>query len=399
MTIDGFQKVPLGDIATFRNGKAIKPGEEGVYPAFGSNGRIGASEEALHDSGVIIGRVGAYCGSIQYSAGPFWASDNTIVAKPRKEKVSEKYLSYLLKSLDLNRHAGGSAQPLLTQSVLKDLTVSIPRLEVQQDIVSILSSFDDLVSNNSRRIEILEEIAKAIYREWFVNFRFPGHEDAEMVESKLGPIPEDWEVRPFEDLADLVKDSIRPTNHPGEEFDYYSFGAFDDGRRPEVERGEQIKSNKYLVHGGCVLLSKLNPRIPRVWRPPIDGQRRPITSTEFLVLIAGDRSSRSHLFELCRSTDFLERFKSLAGGTSTSHQRVKPDDLLQLPVVVPPRSLVREFTDCTSAIHALVDNLRERRDVLGEIRNLLLPKLVSGAIDVSELDIDTGDLPAWQESA
>jgi len=109
----------LGDVVRFGNGKAIKPGGTGGFPVYGSNGIIGGSDEFRHENGVVIGRVGAYCRSVIYCPTKFWASDNTLVAYPRSDSVDTKFLYYLLADAKLSRYAGGAAQPLVTQTVLK----------------------------------------------------------------------------------------------------------------------------------------------------------------------------------------------------------------------------------------------------------------------------------------
>ena len=134
------------------------------------------------------------------------ASDNTIVGQPKDASVDIRYIYYLLRELNLNRYAGGSAQPLLTQTVLRQVPISIPLFQTQRKIAAVLSAYDDLIENNTRRIKILEEMASVIYREWFVEFRFPGHEQVPMVESELGLIPWGWEIKR---LSDLVETSVR----------------------------------------------------------------------------------------------------------------------------------------------------------------------------------------------
>jgi type I restriction enzyme S subunit len=186
--------LPLGDVVRFGNGKAIKPGGTGIYPVYGSNGIIGGSNEFRHENGVVIGRVGAYCGSVVYCPTKFWASDNTLVAYPASESVDTKFLYYLLADANLSRYAGGAAQPLVTQTVLKQVEVTVPPLPIQRRIAGILSAYDELIENSQRRIKILEAMARALYREWFVHFRFPGHESVPRVPSPLGEIPQGWEV-------------------------------------------------------------------------------------------------------------------------------------------------------------------------------------------------------------
>ena len=121
-----FKSTLLGDVLKFFNGKSIKPGGDGEYPVYGSNGLIGQSDEYTHQNGLIIGRVGAYCGAIKYCKAHFWASDNTIVGQPKDTSFDIRYIYYLLKDLSLNHYAGGSAQPLLTQTVLRQVSTLVP---------------------------------------------------------------------------------------------------------------------------------------------------------------------------------------------------------------------------------------------------------------------------------
>ena len=107
----------LGEVVRFGSGKAIKPGAEGRYQVYGSNGIIGGCDEFRYENGVIIGRVGAYCGSVAYCSEKFWASDNTLVVFPASERFDTKFLFYLLTDAKLSRYAGGAAQPLVTQTV------------------------------------------------------------------------------------------------------------------------------------------------------------------------------------------------------------------------------------------------------------------------------------------
>jgi type I restriction enzyme S subunit len=266
----------------------------------------------------------------------------------------------------------------------------LPPLPTQRKIAAILSTYDDLIENNTRRIAILEDMAQAIYHEWFVNFRFPGHEGVRMVESELGPVPEGWEIVPFSMITKIERNGINPSQFGDETFAHYSIPAFDSGRMPFREKGMTIKSNKYLVLKESVLLSKLNPRIPRVWLPALEREHRGIASTEFLILIPKEPITRIFLFSLCSSQGFLGELENLASGTSTSHQRVKPDALLNLSVVLPPKSQVDGFSIIAAPTFNSARNLRHKNAYLRQTRDLLLPRLVSGELDVSELDIDIG---------
>ncbi len=145
------------------------------------------------------------------------------------------------------------------------LTVGIPDRYGQIAIGNILGTLDDKVELNRRMIQTLEDMTRLLYREWFVHFRFPGHEDVKLVDSDLGLIPEGWSQTCLADEIDLVRVNVKPFENPYEEFDHYSIPVFDSRKLPMCEFGMEIKSNKYLVASKCIMISKLNPRFPRVW--------------------------------------------------------------------------------------------------------------------------------------
>jgi type I restriction enzyme S subunit len=308
----------------------------------------------------------------------------TVLIRPDPRAVNPRFLHYWLLGPAAQHlmasQAAGATVPHLNVADIRDLDASdLPASRaVQAFAAGLLGAIDDLIENNRRRVEVLEEMARAIYREWFVHFRYPGPRGRH---SPLGPIPEGWAVRPLGDIANLDRTSVQPARSPGEVFDHYSIPAFDDGQLPVADAGSMIKSGKFLVTAPGVMVSKLNPRIERTWFAEPGVERRSVASTEFLVLRPG-----THL--MARSEPFQDRLRELSGGTSTSHQRAKPADFLGLEVLEPAAGPTDRITEATAAQLRLARDLRVRSRRLAAIRDLLLPKLVTGQIDVSSLDLD-----------
>ena len=173
MANSSFADVSLGDIADFRNGKAISPEKYtsgGKHPVFGSNGQIACSDEVLYpEPAIVIGRVGAYCGCVHYVPRASWVTDNAIVALPRVGN-DIRYLFYLLGSLELQRTAIGSAQPLMTQGGLKVVRTKAPPLAEQKAIAAVLGALDDKIELNRQMNATLEAMSRALFQSWFVDF-------------------------------------------------------------------------------------------------------------------------------------------------------------------------------------------------------------------------------------
>ena len=315
------------------------------------------------------------------------------ILKANQRFVEPHFLYYLLLSENrrLSDFAAGTAQKNLLLKDLRDFRVSIPSRSIQCRMAEILSAYDDLIENNTRRIQILEEMTRRIYEEWFVRFRFPGHENIRMIRTELGLIPDGWETGSLSRLTTLKRVNINPSRFANEDFDHFSIPAFDDRRLPAVELGNMIRSNKYLVYSGHILMSKLNPRIQRVWLVPEGGNRRKIASTEFLVLEAAGKFDPVFIYSLCTSDMFYRQFATLAFGTSTSHQRVKPEDLNTLKVLIPSPTVAKNFSDIANPIFEHVQCLITKNLSLTKSRDLLLPKLISGEINVSNFPEPVSD--------
>ncbi|WP_420619808.1 restriction endonuclease subunit S [Candidatus Poriferisocius sp.] len=400
MKSDDWASIPFEELVEFHDrhriplSKKERADRPGSFPYYGAQGIIDWVDDYIFDGRfLLIAEDGENLNSrkqpVAYMAeGQFWVNNHAHVVKAIEGVADDDFLRAYVEIHPLKGHITGAAQPKLSQASLKRLSVTAPPYPVQTQIGEAIRALDGLIEDNRRRIEILEEMARLLYREWFVHFRFPGHEDVELVDSDLGPIPEGWGHSCLADEIKLERENVKPYEYPDEEFDHYSIPAFDDRGLPTLELGAEIRSNKYLVAGACVMVSKLNPRFPRVWRVDrSDPARRAVASTEFLVLAKPLKWKLVYVYGLVTSTDFASSLAATAGGTSTSHQRVKPADVMNMAVVSPPSDLVLSYSDQVQPMLKLADNLMLQNEVLREARDLLLPRLVSGELDVSELDL------------
>jgi type I restriction enzyme S subunit len=238
-------------------------------------------------------------------------------------------------------------------------------------LADILTALDEKIGLHRQMNETLEALAQSLFKSWFVD----------VTQSAL---PKGWREGKVSDLATLSRDGLNPGEVPDETFDHYSLPAFDEGRTPKPERGDTIMSNKFIVPPACVMVSKLNPRIPRIWLPDLRGQNRAVCSTEFLVATPKPGVSREFLYCLFINESFVSVFTTMVTGTSGSHQRVRPESLLNMDTPIPPAPLIQKFTDTVAPmLKHISQNIHESR-TLAALRDALLPKLLSGELRVKE---------------
>lgn len=348
--------VKLGDHLDFSNGTTPPSrNPNGPFPVYGSNGPIGFADR--HNASgplIVLGRVGSYCGSVRYCDSDVWVTDNAVVCRA-KDPAETRYWYYALQSCRLNEHRAGSGQPLLTQRILRDISIPAVATHERRRIAAVLGALDDKIAANARVIKAAEDLMLAT------------------VESVTERVP----------LASLASRST--TFADPREFDdeiaHFGFEAYDGGAWPELVDARSVQSGKFLVRAPCVLFSKLNPRIPRVWNVVALPAEMALASTEFVVLtpIGVDTSA---LWSALRASEVSATLQQLVAGTSGSRQRIRPADLLALRV----RDARRLSVDAASTITTLGGLCHARRAEsarLAALRNQLLPVLMSGKVRVT----------------
>lgn len=300
----------------------------------------------------------------------------------------------------MNAWATTTVQATLNLKEIRQIPLPWPPKCQRSAITYILESLDDKIVLNRRMSETLKEIARALFKSWFVDFDpvrakaarrdtgllkeiadlFPN----KLVDSEIGEIPEGWEVGSLGDVVEQLRDSENPQDNPDALFMHYSIPAYDTDQQPIIERGEAILSLKFAVPQGTILLSKLNPEIERVWFVDVQPGDRAICSTEFLVLRPRPPFARAYTYCLMSSRELRLYLEGMVTGTSKSHQRVQPSSILGITVPKPPKHLLDQFEQL--AMSNLIKATACRREIknLAALRDTLLPKLVSGELRIKD---------------
>lgn len=366
----------LDQTLQFYNGKATHTHENGIFTVYGSNGPIGFSNEFNHEAAIILGRVGAYCGSVEVSDDKFWASDNTIVVKP-KPGQSLHYWYYLLKTLSLRSYAGGAAQPLLTHGILSDVKTKYHSDFHQQiAIASILSAYDDLKENNNRRIKLLEESARLLYQEWFIRLRFPGYEHTRIVDG----VPEGWEKVL---VSEAIEINPKTLLSDADEHWWVEMADLPINSMviQNVTKRDGRSGSKF--RNGDTLFARITPCLENGKTGFVNFMEEGEVgrgSTEFIVL-RSKRLTPEFVYCLSRTYDFRENaIKSMIG--ASGRQRVQESCFEKFLVLVPTQLLLTLFKESAEPLFQQTKVLHSQNQKLKAARDILLPRLMSGEIAV-----------------
>lgn len=297
----------------------------------------------------------------------FGISSSVSLLRPGTQLLLPKYLYYWIKGHifqdALYGIKGGVAQGYVSLEMIKKLPLYYPPLPIQQKIAAILSTYDDLIENNARRIEILEEMARMLYREWFVKFRYPGHESDRLVESELGLIPKGWEVVKIGDVIELAygKSLTAKNRIPGEFPVYGSAGIVG-------------YHNKSLVKSPGVVVGRKG-NVGRVFWANKDFF--PIDTVFYIVT----NVCLNYVFYNLQYQNFINNDAAVPG--------LSRNQAYLLPFLVPIEKVVNKFKNYSDTVFKQIQILQEKNNNLRQTRDLLLPRLISGEIDVENLKIKT----------
>ena len=354
-----------------------------------SNVSIESDDILLNITGASVGR----CCVVPSNVLPARVNQHVSIIRVDSTKADCRYVMYTLnnpniKGLLLNLAQGGATREALTKEIIENFKIPLPPLEIQSRISSALSPFDDLIENNLQRIQILEEMAQTIYTEWFVNFRFPGHENVHMVESELGMIPEGWEVKSIGEFADLFRgksySSDNLVNEGGLPFINLKciqrYGGF---RIEGLKRFSGDYKDSHLAKPGDIVIAVTDMTQERMIvahpaRVPNIGEEVFVVSMDLVRLVPKKQEHASFLYSYLRFSDFSENVKQYANGANVLH--LIPDRIMEYRFIQPQDEVIADFCKKVDSIYQLIDILNNMNRNLRIQRDLLLPKLLSSEI-------------------
>ena len=364
----------LGNFITLKRGFDLpqQKREDGQVPIFSSSGITGTHSTAMVNApGVITGRYGTI-GEVFYAAEDFWPLNTTLFVEDFHGNDA-KFIYYFLKTLEWSKFTSASAVPGINRNTVHKETVSLPDIETQRRIASTLSMLDEKIKTNTEINDNLEQQAQAIY-----------HERFETVSPN--DLPSDWRIVTLGEVATISNKSFNPLKEPEILLEHYSIPAFDEARFPVFELSTSIKSNKFIIDASCFMISKLNPTTKRVWKPYcLTGNA--VCSTEFIVYKSKDKTITDFLYSVIDSNSFSDFMCSHVTGSTGSRQRTTPSDTLSYELILPSEDELAEFQSLVSPMYAQMRINAIENDKLKRLRDSLLPKLMSGEIDVSAVQL------------
>lgn len=324
----------------------------------------------------------------------FYFKDGNLTWFRKFDGLNSTYLKYWLESPEgmgeLKRSIIGSSQSAYTIANLKKMTISLPPEDEQQLIVERLQSYDNLIENNNRRIAILEEMAQSLYREWFVKFRFPGHDQCKMVESPLGLIPEGWEIVNLEEVCTKITDGAHKSPKSVElgvpmasVKDMHDFGFnLSKCRQISEEDYTELKRQDSVVKRNDILIAKDGSYLKHSFVVEKDIKMALLSS---IAMLRPSEQIKPHWLSYClRSPHVKSRMKQCVSGVAIP--RIILKDFRKFQVIRPPYDLQCEWNDQVEPMVKLCWKLISKNENLKKQRDFLLPKLISGQIDLSQAE-------------
>lgn len=409
-----YKEYELGELIEYRNEKLLIENvslenyisTENLLP--NRNGKQNAeklpntkSVKKYYENDILISNIRPYFKKIWQAEIPGGASNDVLILNSCSNNTTNDYLYYYLsqdKFFDyMTQTAKGTKMPRGDKKAILGYEIKVPNIKhIQNYIVNLGKNIDKKIETNKKIIANLEELSKTLFKRWFVDFEFPDENGnpykssgGEMVDSELGKIPKGWECVYLKDIVHHKKDTFNPKKSNESEVKHFSLPAFDSGQYPTIDNVTDIKSNKWIIDENCILFSKMNPTTRRIWVTSYNENFLNVASSEFVVLKSDNSYRNAFIYNICISDKFNEYLVSNTTGSTNSRQRVKPD------IAVQYRFAYNEEVSylLSEKIEPYIEKIkiiREQNQNLTQLRDTLLPKLMSGEIEIPD-DIEVNE--------
>lgn len=392
----------FSELFEIKYGKDHKALSNGSIPVYGSGGIMRYVDKYLYkEESILIPRKGTLS-NLFYTNEPFWSVDTMFWTKINTKNSFPKYLYYSLKGLDLASYNVGSAVPSLTTKVLNEIEITIPNLPTQRAIAEILSSLDDKIELNNQMNKTLEEMAQAVFKQWFVDFEFPfdfaqGKPDekgkpykssgGEMVESELGMIPKGWKVYSMNELLETISKTY-PLKTV-KDVVFLNTGDIQNGvflhRNFSIPSTLPGQAKKSIIKGD-ILYSEIRPENKRFAYVHFDSEEY-VVSTKLMVLRSIVPINSLFQYFILIQQEQIDYLQHLAESRSGTFPQITFSELSTIKIPISDFEFVNFFTKkILSSYFAFRFNSEAQNKELIKTRDALLPKLLSGEIDVSEAE-------------
>lgn len=369
----------LGDLIELKRGYDLPRDQRtpGLYPIVSSSGLSGTHNKSrVKGPGIVTGRYGTL-GEVFYVTEDFWPLNTSLYVRDFKGN-DPRFIKYLLSSLDLSSQNAAGAVPGLNRNHLHQIKITAPNVATQRRIASILSTYDDLIENNTRRIAILEEMTRRLYEEWFVKFRFPGYDKADFVSD----LPPGWLRQTVNEVSSYINRGLAPKYDENADCRVINQKCIRDqhlSMEPARRQSKAVPPEKLIRFGDVLINSTGVGTLGRVAQ--IYETLEKVTADSHVTIVRPDTRVDIDYFghTLLRLQPFFEdQGVGSTGQTELSRNRIGETEL-----VTPPIDLQKKFGQIVRPMRLLCVRLAAQNANLRAQRDLLLPKLISGEIDVS----------------
>lgn len=300
------------------------------------------------------------------------------VCSLRMKNGNQEFLYYMMKYYrkQLIKKESGTVFGSVNKKDIEGLEVNIPEnIEVQKKIARFLSMLDEKIELNNSINKNLIQQTQELFKAWFVTFKAFG-----------GEMPSSWKSVKLGDIASIKTNSFSPAKNPTVMLEHYSIPAFDEQKYPIFELASNVKSNKYILTDNSVMISKLNPNIKRVWRPMCISEFA-VSSTEFIIFEANDPTYKDFVFSVIDSAAFSDWMCAHTTGSTNSRQRTTPSTTLEFKIALPNQEIIYDFCQIVTPMYDMITQNICENQKLATFRDSLLPKLMSGELDVSDIEL------------